>query len=268
MARTLSAAVPTARAPWGWAALGAAAGLALALVLFAPARWVASAVERATGGQLLLENARGTVWNGTAHVVLTGGAGSRDRASLPSRLAWQVRPAPGGFTLRLGADCCTPQPILLGVAPRWGGARVNVRNGPPSRWPAGLLVGLGTPWNTLQLEGELQLSTQDLSLRWNDGRLLVDGRAELSAMGLASRLTTLRPMGSYRLSLEGGPTPTLQLSTLADSSLQLAGQGQWVGSRLRFVGEASAAPQREAALSNLLNIIGRRNGARSIITVG
>ena len=31
---------------------------------------------------------------------------------------------------------------------------------------------------------------------------------------------------------------------------------------------ASAAPDREAALSNLLNIIGRRNGARSIITVG
>ena len=37
---------------------------------------------------------------------------------------------------------------------------------------------------------------------------------------------------------------------------------------VRFAGEASAAPEREAALSNLLNIIGRRNGARSIITVG
>ena len=41
-----------------------------------------------------------------------------------------------------------------------------------------------------------------------------------------------------------------------------------MGSRLRFTGEASAAPEREAALSNLLNIIGRRNGARSIITIG
>ena len=35
-----------------------------------------------------------------------------------------------------------------------------------------------------------------------------------------------------------------------------------------FTGEASAAPDREAALSNLLNIIGRRQGVRSIITVG
>jgi len=59
----------------------------------------------------------------------------------------------------------------------------------------------------------------------------------------------------------------LQLSTL-DGALQLTGSGQWVGSRLHFSGEASAAPDRETALANLLNIIGRRTGARSIITIG
>ena len=53
-----------------------------------------------------------------------------------------------------------------------------------------------------------------------------------------------------------------------EGRLQLQGSGRWVGSRLRFEGEASAAPEHEAALSNLLNIIGRRSGARSIITVG
>ena len=67
--------------------------------------------------------------------------------------------------------------------------------------------------------------------------------------------------------LQGGEVPTLALSTL-DGALQLSGSGQWVGNRLRFAGEASATPEREAALSNLLNIIGRRNGARSIITIG
>ena len=43
---------------------------------------------------------------------------------------------------------------------------------------------------------------------------------------------------------------------------------KWVGGRLRFRGEASAAPEREAALVNLLNIIGRRSGARSLIAIG
>jgi general secretion pathway protein N len=41
-----------------------------------------------------------------------------------------------------------------------------------------------------------------------------------------------------------------------------------VGSKLRFEGTASASPERLDALSNLLNIIGRRDGARSIMKVG
>jgi general secretion pathway protein N len=37
---------------------------------------------------------------------------------------------------------------------------------------------------------------------------------------------------------------------------------------LQFDGEATAAPQREQALANLLNIIGQRDGARAILKVG
>jgi general secretion pathway protein N len=37
---------------------------------------------------------------------------------------------------------------------------------------------------------------------------------------------------------------------------------------VRFRGEAVAAPGDEPALNNLLNIIGRRNGARSVISIG
>jgi len=58
--------------------LGALVGLVSALVLFAPARWLAGAIEKATGGHLLLAEARGTVWNGSAQLSLTGGAGSTD----------------------------------------------------------------------------------------------------------------------------------------------------------------------------------------------
>jgi len=130
-----------------------------------------------------------------------------------------------------------------------------------------LLTGLGTPWNTLQVEGQLSLLTQGLSVEWNQGRLSVAGRAELLAIDLSSRLSTLKPMGSYRIILAGGNTATLDVTTI-EGSLQLVGSGQWVGSRLHFEGTASATPEREAALSNLLNILGRRNGPRSLIKVG
>ena len=246
--------------------LGACIGALVALVLFAPARWLTARVASATGGQVLLLDPRGTVWTGSAQFVLTGGPGSNDAATLPTRVDWHLWPSFTGLRVRLSSACCTPRPLAMAIGLGLGSTRVDVADA-TSRWPAAILTGLGTPWNTLQLEGDLDLHTQALKLRWAAGRLQVEGRAELKAEGVASRLTTVRPMGSYRLTLSGGSVPGLQLTTLG-GALQLTGSGQWVGSRLRFTGEASAAPDRETALANLLNIIGRRNGARSIITIG
>lgn len=254
------------RSPRGWALAGCLLGALPALLVFAPAQWLASAVEQASGGQVLLAQARGTVWTGSAQVVLTGGRGSQDQAALPGRLDWRLRPTWNGARADLRADCCTPQAVQLRMHPHWGGARVTVADA-RSQWPAAVLAGLGTPWNTLQPQGQLALTTQGLTFDWSAGRLVVDGEAQVDALDMSSRLSTLRPMGSYRLVLQGGQAPTLALSTL-DGALRLSGSGQWVGQRLRFTGEATAAPEREGALANLLNIIGRRTGARSIITVG
>ena len=253
-------------APWGWAALGAVLGLSFALLWFAPSAWLAQAVAAATAGRVQLLDARGTVWTGSARVLLSGGAGSRDQAVLPGRLDWQLRPAWGGFRLQIHAECCTAQPVQARLTPSLRGVSVQVDDG-SSQWPAALLAGLGTPWNTVQAEGSLQLVTPGLSLAWFEGRLVMGGRTELLALGMSSRLSTLKPMGSYRITLTGGSAPVLELSTI-EGSMQLSGTGRWVGPRLRFEGVASAAPEHEAALANLLNIIGRRNGARSIITLG
>ena len=257
------------RTPWRWALAGGLAGALAALVLQAPARWLAIGLGAASQGRLLLEDARGTVWNGSARWVLTGGAGSRDRATLPGRVHWTLRPAASGLTLQLDAACCTRTPLRLQLGPRWGGARLDVADIPrdSQSWPAGLLSGLGAPWNTLQPDGQLALETRGFGLAWTAGRLVVTGTAGVTAHDLSSRLSTLRPLGSYRLTLQGGPAPRLELATL-EGALALDGRGQWVGARLRFTGEARATPEREAALSNLLNIIGRRSGARSLITVG
>ena len=254
------------RAGWGWALAGAVLGVLPAVALFAPAHWLAQGVARASGGQVLLLQPRGTVWTGSAQLVLTGGSASHDSAALPGRLGWQIRPRWDGLHARLHADCCTPAPLHLQASARWAGAQITLADG-ESQWPAAVLAGLGTPWNTLQPQGQLALQTQGLAAHWSAGRLTLAGQAQLDARAMSSRLSTLRPMGSYRLQVQGGEVPTLTLSTL-EGPLQMSGTGQWVGQRLRFAGEASAAPEREAALANLLNIIGRRNGARSLITVG
>ena len=257
---------PVRNVPWPWAVAGAVLGIVYALVAFAPARWLAAAVEQATSGQVQLAEPRGTVWEGSARLVLTGGHGSSDAAALPGRVAWRLQPRWDGAAMQLRAECCTPQALDLQARWRMAGWRLQVADS-QSSWPATVLAGLGTPWNTLQLDGEVRLATQGLSVEWVEGRPRVDGRAALEALRVASRLSTLRPMGSYRITLQGGTQASLRLDTL-EGSLQLSGTGQWVGRRLRFRGEASAVPGREAALANLLNIIGRRNGERSLISIG
>lgn len=245
---------------------GAVLGLLLFTILFAPARWLAAGIERFTSGRVLLADTRGTVWGGSAQVILTGGPGSSDAAALPGRVAWELHPRWDGAAALLKADCCTPRAVPLRARWRVGGVALQVGDS-VSVWPASVTAGLGTPWNTLQVDGDLQLTTQGLSVEWLAGRPAIAGRAELVALRVASRLSTLRPMGSYRITLQGGTAATLRLETL-EGSLQLSGTGTWVGPRLRFRGEASAAPDREAALANLLNIIGRRSGARSLISIG
>ncbi|MDR0225599.1 MAG: type II secretion system protein N [Burkholderiaceae bacterium] len=257
---------PPVRAPRGWALAGALCGLVATTLIWAPAHWLARGLERATQGQLVLQQPRGTLWNGSALLVLTGGADSHDRAALPTRLEWTLRPRLDGANLQLRSECCTSTPIQLDVQPRWQGLTVSVHNS-DTQLPAALLAGLGTPWNTVALQGQLRLATQGLQLQWQAGRWRSQGLTRLEALGVSSRLSPLRPLGSYRLDIEGGDSPQLQLSTLT-GDLQLSGQGQWVGQRLHFRGEASASPERETALSNLLNILGRRQGPRSLISFG
>ncbi|WP_382325883.1 type II secretion system protein N [Hydrogenophaga sp. UC242_50] len=120
------------------------------------------------------------------------------------------------------------------------------------------------------MEGQLALQTAGLTLRWDEGRASMQGEAAIDALDLASRLSTLRPLGSYRMTLRAdadGNTTTLNLETLS-GALRLQGAGRWVGGRLRFEGVAEAAPEAEAALGNLLNIMGRRQGPRSLLNIG
>jgi general secretion pathway protein N len=166
-----------------------------------------------------------------------------------------------------------PLPIVL----RPGFGRFSATIPPPvgsdalGRWPAAWLSGLGTPWNTLRLGGELRLASPGLTIERVQGRVRLDGRAEIVLADVSSRLSTLAPLGSYRLTVASDPaTPgvaTISLETI-DGALQLTGNGTWGPAGLRFRGEASAQPGDEAALANLLNIIGRRSGARSVISIG
>lgn len=257
-----------------WAVAGALIGLIGAVILFAPASWLARTVASATGEHLLIVDTRGSIWNGSGVLVLTGGAGSRDASALPGRLYWRMSLKGLGLQLAARQDCCINGEMLLGIKPGLGRMAVSVDNHAEwlARLPAAVLSGLGTPWNTLQLGGSLRLSARDLRLESVQGRWRQFGELHLDLLNLSSRVSTVAPLGSYRFSVNADAAnpgvSTLQLSTL-EGALQLSGAGTLSpGGKSRFTGEAMAAPGREEALNNLLNIIGRRQGARSVLTIG
>lgn len=267
---------------WGWA--GALSGALIGLVCCAPARWVAEGVASATAQRVMLADARGSVWSGSAVLVLTGGPGSRDAAALPGRLAWHVQPRGWALETVLRQDCCLRNGVTLRWAPTLSHQTLTLQSpddwlGP---WPASWLAGLGTPWNTLRLGGTARLRASGLAFESVQGRWQMIGGLDLELAQASSRMSTLDTLGSYRLSVRGAPPRTAQtpqhdntsadptlitLSTI-EGALQLNGQGTWGLAGLHFQGEAHAADPKDTALDNLLNIIGQRNGARSVISIG
>lgn len=267
-----TAPTPSTSHRWAWTGIGL--GLLLGTLTQAPAHWLTQAVAQASQQRVLLQDPQGTVWNGSAQWVLNEGPHNTGTptSTLPTRVQWQLGVGMDWTQLRIvmrtqiSSACCTPQPIRMDVSPLWRGVRLQVSDH-TSRWPADWLMGLGAPWNTVQPEGTLQLQTRQLQWTQQAGVAHVQGQAELQLQQLATRLSTLRPLGNYRLRVDGGETLALTLDTL-EGSLQLQGRGELINGRVRFAGEASAAPDAEAALSNLLNILGERQGAKSILKMG
>lgn len=256
-----------------WAIAGIVVGALVGLLAFAPASWLANMVSSLSQQHVLLSDARGTLWNGSAVVVLTGGVGSRDASALPGRAHWTLGFHKSGLEVRASQACCLNGQVALQITPGLGRVKLNLvppSSGAIGQWPSAWLTGLGTPWNTLQLQGSIRLSSSGLTLESVQGRWIVTGQAQLNLDHVSSRLSTLRPLGSYQLTLQGASEAggsALALSTLS-GALQLNGSGIWGANGMRFTGEASASEQDQAALQNLLNIIGRRDGARSVISIG
>lgn len=255
--------------PWLWAFLGAFIGVCTATALFAPAAWLAVLLTFGSNGRVVINEPTGTFWNGSGQLVLSGGAGSRDATTLPGRIHWRLKPT-FGLKLRtlIDADCCTKQSINVLFTPRLNSFAAQIEAS-ESTWPAALLTGLGAPFNTIDLQAILKLSSQTVNIKFAKKDLKISGQAALDVIDASTKLSTLRPVGSYRLSFLGTPDDkpaSLNLETIS-GSLLLTGSGQYISNRWRFNGEASAAPGFEPALNNFLDILGRRVGPRSIITV-
>ena len=239
--------------PLPWIAVGLL-GAGATLLALAPAAWLAPRCAALTGGHVELVEPRGSVWHGSATLVLAAGGHAESAALLPGRIEWDTAFWPlfaGRLQMRMRHSEAMPEPVEVDVT-RLGATlsagRLTV--------PASLLTGLGAPFNTLALEG-------GVTLDWSAWRVFgrrTFGQLGVTLDGMSSRVSRVRPLGSYRVVFEAlGDGGRLSLSTTR-GPLLLDGSGTLNDGAFSFRGTARAEPAAREALLGLLNLLGRPAG--------
>jgi general secretion pathway protein N len=228
--------------------------VALTIVIFFPANWMISMVEKQTGGRLTLGDAHGTLWRGSAFI---GGAASGSdplTPLLPGRFSWRVSPMVllGIVDAELENDEALSQP--LSVTGNWRQLRVS-----PGAilLPAERLAALGAPLNTVQPSGQMRLSWDALQLTKQNGNIEVVGSMDLEMNEIGSRLSPIKPLGSYDLLLDWHGTQANATLKTTKGPMLLNGSGTFAGGRLQFSATAQAEAGQEQRLANFLNLLGQ-----------
>ena len=118
--------------------------------------------------------------------------------------------------------------------------------------PAKILQDLGAPWNTIKPEGQLILAWGDLTM----SNKSLNGNMSLTISDASSQLSSVRPLGDYRVNINSLNTRSFEVSTLK-GALDISGKGSMTGHGIEFTGEAMAKPEYKDALTGLLSVIGK-----------
>ena len=256
-----------------------------AAVLYAPASWVTHWVEKSSNGYLLLQEARGTLWEGSGVVVLAAGPRSQERRQLPYRLNWEMRPVlgsyqlekPWGWQLKLQQQCCPKSGLLFRMLYTTGGwllvlktdfANLHAKSS-AIELPVGILSGLGAPWNGLGLEGLMRLNNADLTFRFSNSGLIAQGQSEIDFENVRTQLTTLESIGDFRLNVLGKGPVQFKISSNSENPLSLVGGGEWNATTgLKMRATVSVSDKFESVLGQLLDVFGHRQGNQVHISLG
>lgn len=223
-----------------------------------PARFVAARVEAETKGLVKLTDAQGSLWSGSARALLTPPQG----APIPAeRLAWRFNPwrllgAELSFATEVEAAGFAGDVEAGRSLGAWNLRQLQLRG------DAAGLARLVPIAGTLQPQGALTITAPRLA--W-DGRKLT-GDATLEWQDAIVSLSDVRPLGTYRATLQADGPARVLLSTVA-GPLRLNAQGTFTApATLVLDGEARAEGPQAARLDPLLQLIGpkRPDGAATI----
>jgi general secretion pathway protein N len=250
---------------WVWL-LTAVITLMLSTAVFLPVSWVSVLIERQSGGRLTLGDAQGSFWQGSAFV---GGATSANSPVTPlfdGRFSWKISPLIllGQLELQISNERALSKTVRIsGNFSDWQVSAASLK------LPTERLEGLGAPLNTIGLGGQLSVFWDNLQFSRQEKKVSVTGGMTLDMQDMTSRLSPIKPLGSYRMQFDWhGDAADMNLRTVRGPML-LSGKGSLQQGRLQFSGKAEAEAGQEEKLANLLNLLGqrRKDGDKDVIAL-
>ena len=247
---------------WKFVLLGAVFYL-LFVVAVAPAAWLAWGVARASGGMVTLSEPVGSVWSGAGGLVIHNGTAAPQPLG---QLEWTINPA-WLFAARLQTRV-----RLTGLDSDLSGSvdvsykRARLQHIKGSISPR-LLIVVYAPVSLFDPSGQFQVTSESLQIAASG----IDGVLQLTWQDAGLNLSDVRPLGDYKLQVEGaGNMLRLKIETLK-GALTINGQGEanLDNKQLQFAGTAmpqTRATELEPVLRMLGNDIG--GGKRSFALNG
>lgn len=233
---------------WRWLAL-AITGItlfAIFLVISLPAEYAARIVN-ALNDDVMLQQAAGSAWNGSATLT------AKRNAKPLGRIQWKIHPWKI-FTGTLATDVDFSGSGIDARGTVEAGLRRYRLLHVKATAPATALVQLYPAIGLVGVSGQLLFSADTLELDANEIR----GSGDLTWANAASRMLPIEKIGTYRLTLTGQGDHIAMLLSTVEGAIQAAGNGEWrlfTDGMFRFNGTlSSTSPQPTIDL--LLNAVG------------
>jgi len=231
----------------------------LFLIIEMPASWFAWGLNRYTQGTVRLDPTAGTLWGGNGRLVIYY---PQTTPHDFGKTEWNINPfwlLAGRVQFSLQANYQDRQiKTTLGVA-----RNSFMLKDTEAEFSAPFAAQIYSPLSLISPQGKVRISAEGLKL--SPGK--IEGAAALEWLNAGSGLSSVQPLGDYRLEITGADKNTnLKLTTL-HGDLEFTGQGQWQPQSGQVQINGSALPRARAGeLESLLSMIGpdQGNGRRSL----
>ena len=217
----------------------------VALIILAPAQLLAVLLNHYSQGKLSLVAPDGSAWRGSAHVIVNA---DHHRILNVGKISWDIH------AVQMMAGKMGIQIIWNDTIPFWifiEPTRVRVERANLSL-PAEILETFIPVIATAKLGGKIDIHCDYLSITSKE----IIGKIDMDWLNVTSQLSTLNPVGSYHVTWLVG-NGAIQLKPIGNAPLILQGTGNIdLKQNVHFNGMASAQPEHQQALKQVLQMIG------------